>query len=346
MTSREYIDCLRAHIKKGESQFNIRHNQSFLQIPYGEGKIIYRQVSKKDLTLGELFDLSKYKQFAIVDKEGEVYCFDTEYCGYGDFLYFEWEYEKSYASVLREIIPKCQKEILDESVVPSNDIRQEALYRARKQLLFQYKSSLNPLLVPISDSIHAPSRTSSNVFTRDDFTLTLLGLETPESIITKEFRRNTDERNKDYALTRTIKELIEQKDLVSLEEKDLALTLCQCLEHTKAGDVTFFNLSEEKEVVERNMSLSLVLEHLIKGKYQDTLQILKIQSRDSKDIYYERRRLVETNMGVMPVEDYLEIVAYQCGFDSYAEFYEAGFRITDYEDVVPEELNKTNIMIL
>lgn len=344
MNLREYIDCLRAHIRKDESQFNIRHNQSFLQIPYGEGKIIYRQVSEKELTTGELFDLSKYEQFAIVDKEGEVYCFDTEYCSYGDFLYFEWEYEKSYASILRKIIPKCQKELLDETIIPSDDIRQKALYRARKQLLFQYKSSLNPLLVPISDSIHAPSRTSSNVFTRDDFTLTLLGLETPESIITKEFRRNTDERNKDYSLTRTIKELMKQKDLVSLEEKDLTLTLCQCLEHTKFGDVTFFNLSKKKEVLERNVSLSWVLEHLINDKYRDILQILKIQGCDSKDIYYERRRLVETNMGVIPVEDYLEIVAYQRGFDSYAELYEAGFRITDYEDVVPEELNKTNTM--
>lgn len=39
-------------------------------------------------------------------------------------------------------------------------------------------------------------------------------------------------------------------------------------------------------------------------------------------------QMVETNMGKMPLDDYLEIRAQQCGFDSYEELREAGLSIS------------------
>ena len=38
-------------------------------------------------------------------------------------------------------------------------------------------------------------------------------------------------------------------------------------------------------------------------------------------------RMIQTNMGEMPLQDYLDIRALECGFDSYKELEEAGFSI-------------------
>ena len=45
------------------------------------------------------------------------------------------------------------------------------------------------------------------------------------------------------------------------------------------------------------------------------------------------RGIINTNMGVMPVEDYREIKAMQSGFDSYEDMYKQGFRLHEQ----PEE---------
>lgn len=41
----------------------------------------------------------------------------------------------------------------------------------------------------------------------------------------------------------------------------------------------------------------------------------------------EERKYVSTNMGIMPLEDYYEIMAQQYGFSSYEEMREEGFSI-------------------
>lgn len=38
-------------------------------------------------------------------------------------------------------------------------------------------------------------------------------------------------------------------------------------------------------------------------------------------------KMVKTNMGTMPLEDYLDIVAYQHGYDSYEEMQAEGYQI-------------------
>ena len=38
-------------------------------------------------------------------------------------------------------------------------------------------------------------------------------------------------------------------------------------------------------------------------------------------------RMIQTNMDEMPLQDYLDIRALECGFDSYKELEEAGFSI-------------------
>lgn len=45
--------------------------------------------------------------------------------------------------------------------------------------------------------------------------------------------------------------------------------------------------------------------------------------------------MIETNMGLMPVEDYLEIVAQQHGFDSYEQMKAKGY-IIDLPDSVTD----------
>lgn len=41
----------------------------------------------------------------------------------------------------------------------------------------------------------------------------------------------------------------------------------------------------------------------------------------------ETQRTIETNMGEMPIEDYLEIRAMQYGFDSYEDLVKQGYSI-------------------
>ena len=51
--------------------------------------------------------------------------------------------------------------------------------------------------------------------------------------------------------------------------------------------------------------------------------------------HFENEPFVVTNIGTMPVQDYLELKALQYGFDSYAELVQAGYHIA-----VPKTLNR------
>lgn len=46
----------------------------------------------------------------------------------------------------------------------------------------------------------------------------------------------------------------------------------------------------------------------------------------------DKNGYIETNMGTIPIVDYLEIRAIQCGFDSYEELRKEGYHID-----IPEE---------
>lgn len=49
---------------------------------------------------------------------------------------------------------------------------------------------------------------------------------------------------------------------------------------------------------------------------------------------------MQTNVGRVPVPDYLEIRAGACGYDSYAEMYEEGCRIAGYEKISPKVIEE------
>lgn len=51
-------------------------------------------------------------------------------------------------------------------------------------------------------------------------------------------------------------------------------------------------------------------------------------------------RYIETNMGTIPVADYLEIRAIQSGFDSYEELCKEGYHI----DIPDEWIIKGNVL--
>lgn len=42
-------------------------------------------------------------------------------------------------------------------------------------------------------------------------------------------------------------------------------------------------------------------------------------------------KMVATNIGKMPLNDYLDIIAMQSGFDSYEEMQEAGYHVNEEE---------------
>ena len=48
-------------------------------------------------------------------------------------------------------------------------------------------------------------------------------------------------------------------------------------------------------------------------------------------------RMVKTNIGEIPIEDYRDIRAYQCGFGSYEDLYSQGYRLGDGYDYTEEE---------
>lgn len=58
---------------------------------------------------------------------------------------------------------------------------------------------------------------------------------------------------------------------------------------------------------------------------------------DGGIIYFDR--MIQTNMGEMPLQDYLDIRALECGFDSYKELEEAGFSIEIPETSKEKENN-------
>lgn len=70
------------------------------------------------------------------------------------------------------------------------------------------------------------------------------------------------------------------------------------------------------------------VESFIKG--YDALE-QNIKSDVSEEIY------VKTNIGTMPIEDYYEIRAIQCGFDDYMSMVKAGYHF-DISDIDPESL--------
>ena len=45
--------------------------------------------------------------------------------------------------------------------------------------------------------------------------------------------------------------------------------------------------------------------------------------------------VVETNIGSIPVYDYLDIKSIEYGYDGYKDFYNAGYRIKGYKNVKP-----------
>lgn len=66
-----------------------------------------------------------------------------------------------------------------------------------------------------------------------------------------------------------------------------------------------------------------------------------------KDIPENRQALfalldkdIKSNIGSIPVPDYLEIRAGACGFDSYAEMYDEGCRIAGYEKISPKVIEE------
>ena len=42
---------------------------------------------------------------------------------------------------------------------------------------------------------------------------------------------------------------------------------------------------------------------------------------------------IETNMGPMPIADYLDYQAWTAGYDSYEEFVAAGYSVAGFEDI-------------
>lgn len=55
---------------------------------------------------------------------------------------------------------------------------------------------------------------------------------------------------------------------------------------------------------------------------------------------------LSTNMGDIPLVDYLEIKAQQCGFDNYKEFYNAGYRVEGYEQFSPGNFVRSTTITL
>ncbi len=51
-------------------------------------------------------------------------------------------------------------------------------------------------------------------------------------------------------------------------------------------------------------------------------------------------KYVNTNIGLMPLEDYLETKAIQCGFDSYEDMVKQGYKIDVQQTVEVEEDEK------
>lgn len=48
-------------------------------------------------------------------------------------------------------------------------------------------------------------------------------------------------------------------------------------------------------------------------------------------------RMVKTNIGEMPIEDYRDIKARQLGFEDYEDMYNQGYRLGDNYDYTNEE---------
>ena len=83
-----------------------------------------------------------------------------------------------------------------------------------------------------------------------------------------------------------------------------------------------------------------LIENLYAMKISDTDDLIKFLKEGSEKNPMDK--LVETNIGKIPVRDYLEIQASKYGFDSYEDLHKAGYRIQGYENVFKPIEQKTN----
>mgnify|MGYP003299671698 FL=1 len=70
-----------------------------------------------------------------------------------------------------------------------------------------------------------------------------------------------------------------------------------------------------------------VLQNSFLADLQDALEVET--DADLREAIWKEivSRTNKTNVGAMPIEDYLDIKAIQCGFDSYEDMKEQGYRI-------------------
>lgn len=54
----------------------------------------------------------------------------------------------------------------------------------------------------------------------------------------------------------------------------------------------------------------------------------------------EYKDYIETNIGNIPLEDYLDIMAHQHGFYDYDEMYKNGYRLKGYENLSPNDISE------
>lgn len=65
-------------------------------------------------------------------------------------------------------------------------------------------------------------------------------------------------------------------------------------------------------------------------------QMDKDISENKQELFDLLNTDIKTNIGKVPVLDYLEMKAYQYGYDSYEELYQNGGRIEGYEKISPK----------
>ncbi len=58
------------------------------------------------------------------------------------------------------------------------------------------------------------------------------------------------------------------------------------------------------------------------------------------DFFRDNRPWIKTNMGNMPVEDYLDIYSMQHGFEDYDDLCNSGYKVPGYENVTIEVFKK------
>lgn len=175
------------------------------------------------------------------------------------------------------------------------------------------------------------------MYRKDDHIAHILGLKNWVTSMIDTIKENQNDWIIDREIFKRAKELMQQESIISPLEKEIIASLhINNLNPTSRNNLKITYCSKNGEAVATYPSALFLKAICYNLNFDFSLQQIKrIELESNPDIFYQREPSISPEI---PLYVFLDQEAARCNFDSYKEFYDAGFRIKGYEDVEPMEI--------